>query len=365
MTWSPVRSTSFCLVAENRKAILMALLAAALYGISSPIAKLLLLKIPPTLLAGLLYLGAGFGMALVNLIRGLSQRDSAEAKLSSKETPFVIGMILLDIAAPVFLMLALTRTTAANVSLLNNFEIVATAVIALLIFKEAIGKRMWWAIALITTASLVLSLEDASSFSFSIGSVFVILACVSWGFENNLTRLLSLKDPLQIVVLKGFGSGTGSLIIAWTLKQYSTDFLYMGLALLLGFVAYGLSIYCYIVSQRTLGAARTSAYYAAAPFIGVLLSILIFGQKISGSFVVALSLMIIGAYFAAVEQHQHRHRHEGTAHEHRHHHQDGHHNHSHQDLEVLGELEHSHFHAHEPLEHAHPHTPDLHHKHPH
>jgi drug/metabolite transporter (DMT)-like permease len=346
----------------NKKAILLAILAAALYGIGSPFAKLLLVDIPPVLLAALLYLGAGLGMLAVNRIRGLGGQLSNEAKLTRVELPFVIGMVLLDVAAPVFLMIALTLTTAANASLLNNFEIVATALIALIWFKETIGRRMWIAIALITLASSILSIEDASSFSFSIGSLFVLLACACWGLENNLTRMLSLKDPLQIVVIKGFGSGIGSLILAMALKQGSRNILYLALALVLGFFAYGLSIFFYISAQRTLGAARTSAYYAVAPFIGVAISILVFGQKMSVSFVIALLIMISGAYFAAVERHSHVHTHEAITHEHKHQHQDGHHTHLH-DESVNGE--HSHEHTHEAQEHAHAHTPDLHHKHRH
>ncbi len=314
-------------------------------------------------MAALLYLGAGIGMLLINIYRSIRNSVSHEARLTRKELPFVVGMVVLDIAAPVFLMIALTLTTAANTSLLNNFEIVATAIVALFIFKEAIGRRMWFAIALITLASIILSVEDAnSSFSFSLGSLFVILACICWGFENNFTRMLSLKDPLQIVVIKGFGSGAGSLMIAVAMRQYSMNIFYILMALLLGFVAYGLSIYFYISAQRTLGAARTSAYYAVAPFIGVLLSIIIFGQKMTWSFIIALTIMIIGAYFAAVEHHKHAHYHEVMTHEHRHNHLDGHHTHQH-----IGsnESEHSHVHTHGEQEHVHTHTPDLHHKHPH
>jgi len=260
-----------------------------------------LVNIPPTLMAAMLYLGAGFGMLLLNVLRGFGHHVSKEASLTRKELPYLIGMVVLDIAAPVFLMIALTLTSAANASLLNNFEIVATSIIALIVFREAVGRRMWIAIVLITLASALLSIEDASSFSFSIGSLFVLLACVCWGFENNFTRMLSLKDPLQIVVIKGLGSGTGSLIIALALKQYSSNYLYLALALVLGFVAYGVSIFLYISAQRSLGAARTSAYYAVAPFIGVALSIMVFGQKMNWTFIIALIIMIAGAYFAAVE----------------------------------------------------------------
>lgn len=220
----------------------MAILAAALYGVSAPFSKLLLINIPPTLMAALLYLGAGTGMLLIKIFQRLGSAREVEAGLTRKELPYIIGMVLLDIAAPIFLMIALTQTTAANASLLNNFEIVATAMVAMLLFKEQIGRRMWLAIALISVASLILSVEDASSFSFSLGSLFALLACVCWGLENNCTRMLSLKDPLQIVVIKGFGSGIGALLIAWSVGQSHAKLQYITMAMLLGFVAYGLSI---------------------------------------------------------------------------------------------------------------------------
>lgn len=347
---------------NKTSAIFMAILAAALYGVSAPFSKLLLVHIPPTLMAALLYLGAGTGMLLFNIFKRLSSSQRVEASLTRKELPYIIGMVLLDIAAPVFLMLSLTRTTAANVSLLNNFEIVATALTAMVFFKEQIGRRMWVAIALISVASVVLSIEDASSASFSLGSLFVLLACVCWGLENNCTRMLSLKDPLQIVMIKGFGSGIGSLLIAWSIGQFSAKFHYMVMAMLLGFVAYGLSVFFYIKAQRALGAARTSAYYAVAPFIGVLISISIFGQLMTASFIIASVIMIIGSIFASTEFHRHAHLHQTITHEHRHNHQDGHHNHPH-DENSAGE--HSHMHTHEEIEHAHKHTPDTHHTHHH
>lgn len=347
---------------KNKTAISIAILAAALFGISAPVSKLLLEKIPPTLMASLLYLGAGFGMLAINIAKGLGKKRKIEAKLTKKEMPYILGMIILDVAAPVCLMIGLRMTTAANASLLSNFEIVATSLIALLIFNEAIGKRMWMAISLITLSSMILSVEDLSSFSFSGGSIFILIACLCWGFENNCTRMLSLKDPLQIVVVKGFGAGVGSLLIALVLKQYSANLLYLTMALVLGFVSYGLSIYFYIMAQRELGAARTSAYYAVAPFIGVLFSIIIFDQQITVSFIISLAIMITGAYFAAVEHHIHRHIHEEATHEHRHNHCDNHHTHTH-DYQVEGE--HSHIHTHEKIEHTHTHTPDTHHTHSH
>lgn len=286
---------------KHNSAILLAILAAALYAISSPVSKILLNKVSPTMMAALLYLGAGIGMSIIGFYRKKTGKIKEEMKITKKEMPYTVGMVVLDILAPIFLMIGLTRTTPANVSLLNNFEIVATSLIALFIFKEVISKRLWIAIILITIASIVLSIEDASSFSFSLGSIFVLFASVCWGLENNCTRMLSVKDPLQVVVIKGFGSGFGSLLISFILKETSTDVFYIIATLLLGFVAYGLSIYFYVYAQRELGAAKTSAYYAIAPFIGVVLSFIIFSDIPTISFIAALLIMIVGTYFASTD----------------------------------------------------------------
>lgn len=279
--------------------IVWAILAAALYAISTPVSKLLLEEVPPAMMAALLYLGAGIGMLLLGLVRKGLGKGQAERKLTRKDLPFSVGMIVLDIAAPICLMVGLATTSPANASLLNNFEIVATSIIALSVFKEKIGKRLWLAIGLITLSSVVLSFEGASSFRFSIGSLFVLLACICWGFENNCTRMMSQSDPLEIVVLKGFGSGLGSLVIAYVVGARIPALRFILVTLLLGFAAYGLSIFFYVYAQRKLGAAKTSAYYAVAPFIGVALSLLIFWELPSPSFWVALLIMGVGAYLAA------------------------------------------------------------------
>ena len=286
---------------KRTSAIFYAVLAAALYAISSPVSKLLLVEVPPTMMAALLYLGAGIGMSLIAFYRYKRGKLKEEMNLTRKELPYTLGMIALDILAPIFLMVGLTMTTPATVSLLNNFEIVATSLIALFIFKEFITKRLWIAIGLITVSSILLSVEDFSNLSFSFGSLLVLLASISWGFENNITRKLSVKDPLQVVILKGFGSGLGSLLISLTLKETTTNILYIALTLLLGFVAYGMSIYLYVYAQRHLGAAKTSAYYAVAPFIGAALSLLIFLEIPSLTFIIALLIMIIGTYFASTD----------------------------------------------------------------
>jgi drug/metabolite transporter (DMT)-like permease len=286
---------------KNKLGITLAILAAALYAISTPVSKLLLDHIPSTLLAGLLYLGAGIGMSAMGAGLTLMKKRQDEPKLSRSDLPYTLGMIVLDILAPILLLLGLTTATAENVALLNNFEIVATAIIALLLFREKISKRLWWAIGLIAVASGILSFENMASLDFSFGSVFVILAAVCWGLENNCTRRLSEKDPLQIVIVKGLCSGIGSLIIGLCLGERVYDILPIICALALGFVAYGLSIFVYVYAQRFIGAAKTSAYYAIAPFISSALALLIFRQMPHFTFFIAAIVMAVGSYLAAKE----------------------------------------------------------------
>lgn len=279
--------------------IFLAILAAGLYALSSPFSKLLLPFMPSTLMAGFLYLGAGLGMTALAFSRKAAGRPEAEARLTRKELPYTIAMIVLDIAAPISLMFGLTMTTAANASLLNNFEIVATAIIALLIFKEAISARLWLGILFVTASCALLSFEDISSLQFNLGSLFVLLACILWGIENNCTRKLSSKDPLEIVMVKGIFSGLGSVMIGLLCGERLRHLWAIPLVLLLGFVAYGLSIYYYVYAQRLLGAARTSAYYAIAPFIGAFLSLIIFHEVPGVLFLAALALMAVGAWLSS------------------------------------------------------------------
>ncbi|MBQ1310942.1 MAG: DMT family transporter [Blautia sp.] len=281
--------------------ILMAFLAAGLYALNSPFSKLLLAYMPSTLMAGFLYAGAGFGMILLSLIRKTAGRQGTESPLTRQDLPFTAAMIVLDIAAPICLLFGLSMTTAANASLLNNFEIAATAVIALLLFKESVSARLWLGILFVTASCSLLCLEDASSLRFNTGSLFVLLACICWGLENNCTRKLSAKDPLQIVMFKGIFSGTGSLLIGILCGERVLHLWAVPVVLLLGFVAYGLSIYYYVRAQRILGAARTSACYAVAPFTGVFLSLVIFREIPGTLFIAALVLMIAGAWLSSCD----------------------------------------------------------------
>ena len=279
--------------------IFLAVLAAGLYALSSPFSKLLLPFMPSTLMAGFLYLGAGLGMTAFALGKKAAGRPESEARLTLQELPYTIAMIVLDIAAPISLLFGLTMTTAANASLLNNFEIVATAIIALLIFKESISTRLWLGILFVTASCTLLSFEDISSLQFNAGSLFVLLACILWGIENNCTRKLSSKDPLEIVMVKGIFSGLGSVMIGLVCGERILHLWTIPLVLLLGFVAYGLSIYFYVYAQRLLGAARTSAYYAIAPFIGAFLSLIIFREVPGVLFLAALALMAVGAWLSS------------------------------------------------------------------
>lgn len=284
-------------VLQKSTAILAALGAALLYAVSIPLSPLLLRQTGPVMLAALLYLGAGVGMTLLSLICPVPRKD----RLTRRQLPFTLGMVLLDIAAPIFLMLGLARAPAAHVSLLNNFEIVATSLFALLLFRERISRRVWCAIFLITAASVLLSFEGAQSLRFSPGSLLVLGACLCWGLENNCTRALSQKSAVQIVQVKGLFSGLGSLLVARLAGESLPDWRSLFAAMLLGFVCYGLSIFLYVRAQSVLGAARTSAFYSANPFLAAALSLLLLCQPLADAYPYALALMLLGLYLTVRE----------------------------------------------------------------
>ena len=335
------------------KSVICALLAAAFYAVNMPLSKILLRHVGPTTMAALLYLGAGIGIGALSLL-GKGERGE---KLGRKDLPYVIGMIVLDIAAPIFLMLGIGCGSSSNASLLGNFEIVATTVVALFVFKEPVSKQLWRAIALITLSSILLSFEGMESFRFTYGSLFVLLATICWGFENNCTRNISSKSTYEIVILKGVFSGLGSLAIAAVKREEIPALQYISLALLLGFVAYGLSIFLYVRAQNVLGAAKTSAYYAVAPFIGAFLSFVFLRERLTGMYLLALAVMIAGTLLVVADtlarEHTHPHRHTFThvhggsrhthtvvhTHEHSHYRTQGAHRHYHSRTELERELE--------------------------
>ncbi len=315
-------------------AIILAILAAVFYAVNVPVSKLLLANVPPKLMAAFLYLGAGAGIGILSLFNK-KDREKSE-RLAKTDLPYVIGMIVLDIAAPIFLMLGIRLGSAANASLLGNFEIVATTVIALALFREAVSKRLWLAILLITASSIILSFDGTDGLRFSTGSLFVLGATLCWGLENNCTRKISDKSTYEIVVLKGFFSGAGSLIIALASGEKLPAIQYIGIALVLGFVAYGLSIFLYVRAQNTLGAAKTSAFYAAAPFVGSLLAFVFLREKLTANYLVALAVMIGGTALVVadtlIRTHTHEHTHTCT--------------HSHNGVIHTHEIRHSHPHNH-------------------
>lgn len=284
---------------RTSKAIAMAILAALLFGLNAPFSKLLLKLVSPELMAALLYLGTGLGMALLYLISFQHERTS-EKDLDRQDLPWLAGMVLLDVAAPILLMLGLSRVSAETTALLVNFEIVATTLVAMVVFKEMLSWKLGVAIIFVIIASMLLTVQgDLRAISLSSGAVLILGATCCWGFENNITRCLSDKNPLQTVIVKGFGSGLGALLVAFLSRQVHGTPQGVVLAMLLGFVAYGLSIFFYIKAQRYLGAAKTSAFYAAAPFFGVLISLLLFRELPEPKFWGALVIMIIAAVLAA------------------------------------------------------------------
>lgn len=287
---------------QNAAGISLAILAAGLYAINAPFSKILLDYLPSTLMAGFLYLGAGLGMLVLLMVRKATGRGQKEAALTKAELPYTVAMILLDIAAPVLLMVGLKNTSAAAASLLNNFEIVATALIALAVFREKISARLWAGIFFVTASCLILSVDASGGFTFSAGSLFILLASVCWGLENNCTRKLSSKDPLQIILLKGIFSGSGSLVIGLSAGERISQWWSVPAVLAVGLVAYGMSIYFYVYAQRKLGAARTSAYYAVSPFIGTALSLVIFRSIPPVNYFIGLGLMVIGGWLSSSDQ---------------------------------------------------------------
>ena len=338
-------------------ATLFAILAAALYALNAPLSKGLLAHAGPTMMAAFLYLGAGAGLFLW----GRFVPDTEASPITRAEYPYVVGMIVLDIAAPILLMLGLQHTGSANASLLNNFEIVATSLIALLLFREKLSRRLALAILLVTIASIILSFEGAESLRFGTGSAFVLAAACCWGLENNCTRMLSNCSSVQITTLKGIFSGLGSLIVALTVGESLPAPLWICAIALLGFVAYGLSINFYIKAQKDLGAAKTSAYYSIAPFLGVLFGVVLLKEQPEGRFFLGLGVMIAATVLMIFDTislqhthehthtHCHEHRHGDTVHTHEHTHQ---HSHAH----IHGTDESAHDHPHSAIEgHCHSH----------
>jgi drug/metabolite transporter (DMT)-like permease len=345
-----------------RFGILLALLSAALFGASTPFAKLLLGTVDPWLMAGLLYLGAGLGLLVVHLTRGALRLLVIEAPLRRTDMPWLAAVIMAGgIMGPLLLMFGLAHTDAAGASLLLNLEGVATMGIAWIVFRENVDRRLLLGALAILMGAALLSWQGRASFDW--GAPLIAGACVCWGVDNNLTRKLSSADPVQIAMLKGLVAGTVNVVLS--LAQGAV-FPVAGTLLaagVVGFLGYGVSLVLFVLGLRHLGTARTGAYFSLAPFIGAVLAILLLSDPLSLRIAVAGGLMAFGLWLHLTERHEHEHTHDEMEHEHRHIH-DEHHQHTHGADNPSGEP-HTHWHRHGRLVHRHPHYPDLHHRHSH
>lgn len=344
-------------------AIAFAFGSAALFGLSTPVAKFLLGEVHPVVLAGLFYCGAGLGVAALRRLRA-DFVQTAQTPLARRDIPWLVGSILAGgVAGPLLLMIGLAQTEASTASLLLAFEGAATAVIARVFFGESYGPRLVLGMTLLVGGAAVLSWSGAPTLGSFTGPLAIIAACFAWAFDNNLTRKISLADPLQIVEIKGLAAGPVNLALGlWSggfLPPAATSLV----AGAVGFVSYGLSLVLFVLALRGLGAARTSAYFATAPFLGALGAVAGLGDPMTLQLAGAGLLMGLGAWLHLTEQHEHEHLHAALEHSHSHRHDD-HHRHTHEPSDVPGEP-HAHPHRHEPTRHMHVHAPDAHHDHGH
>jgi drug/metabolite transporter (DMT)-like permease len=348
----------------NRTAVLYALTSALLFGLSTPAAKVLVGSIHPVTLAGLLYCGAGIGVAALRRILPAAVTGAPETALSRTDLPWLAAAICAGgILGPLLLMFGLTRTDAATASLLLTLEGVATALMAWFIFHENFDRRIAIGMASLVAGAAILSWSGAPSFDSLAGPLAIAGACVSWGLDNNLTRKVSLADPMQIAMLKGLIAGPFNLILGLSIGHQIPTFSGIFLTGVIGFLGYGVSLALFVVALRGLGTARTGAYFSTAPFIGGAAAIVLLGDPITGQLLLAAALMALGVWLHLTEHHEHEHFHETLVHTHPHVH-DIHHRHGHKTGDPPGEP-HTHAHQHSPMHHTHPHVPDMHHTHRH
>ena len=353
--------------AEQRRAVGLALAAAVLFGASAPLAKLLLANAAPQLLAGLLYLGSGIGLGVVWLRARHSAQLARETALTQRDVPWLAGAIAFGgVLGPLLLMIGLTRTPASGASLLLNLEGVLTALIAWFVFRENFDRRIALGMLAIVTGGALLSWEGRVSWGGLAGPLAVAGACLCWAIDNNLTQKVSAGDPVQITMIKGLVAGSVNTAIAFLLGASLPAAPLALAALVLGLLSYGASLVFFVLALRHLGTARTGAYFSTAPFVGAMLSLIIFRERPTTLLIVAAILMGLGVWLHFTERHEHVHRHETTEHDHSHVH-DEHHQHTHapSDPPVTDPAPHTHLHRHEPMLHSHPHYPDIHHRHAH
>lgn len=341
-----------------------AIASALLFGASTPFAKLLLGDgIGPLVLAGLLYLGSGIGLTFFRLGGRALGHATAEASLRPADLPWLAAIVLSGgVIGPSLLMLGLATTPASSASLLLNLESLATMVIAWIVFRENVDTRLLLGAGAILAGALLLSWQGGPG-GLGVGSLAIAGACLAWGIDNNLTRKLSAADPVQIALIKGLCAGATNLTLGLACGSMLPRVPGIAAAGAIGFFGYGVSLVFFVLGLRHLGAARTGAYFATAPFVGAVVAVAILHEPVSLQLIVAGALMAVGLYLHLTESHEHSHRHAPMRHEHRHSH-DQHHQHAHDGEDPAGEP-HSHWHEHRPIAHSHPHYPDLHHRHPH
>ncbi len=349
---------------------ILAIVSAILFGASTPLAKLLIGEgIQPQLLAGLFYLGAGLGLAAVQGFGAVFGKHVSEAPLRRSDVPRLsIAVLVGGTVAPTLLLMGLARTSATAAALLLNLEGVATMVIAWIGFRENVDRRLLIGAAAITAGAVLLSIGTHTTGSPAaettlVGSLLIAAACIGWGIDNNVTRGLSGADPVQITMIKGLVAGAINVALALVTGARFPAPAPLLAAAIVGFVGYGISLVLFVRAMRYLGAARTSAYFSTAPFIGALLALALFSGSLTTSIVIAGLLMGWGVYLHLTERHSHDHVHTEIEHEHSHTH-DAHHQHDHE-ADQSANQPHSHRHRHAPLIHKHPHYPDLHHHHRH
>lgn len=349
----------------SKRPYLNVIASAVLFGLSTPLSKLLLEDLSPLALAGLLYLGASLGLTLYSIGQKsfFKNKEDPSPPLRKHDWPWLAGSILAGgIVAPVCLMFGLARLSGYAASLLLNLEGIATALIAVFIFKESAGRRIWLALVFMTCAGVFLSWDPGRNEFAVTGSLLVLAAIIGWGLDNNLMRKISEKSPVQITRIKGLAAGVFSLGTAIALGSKMSSWVAVAAGLVLGAFSYGLSLVFFINALRVIGAFRTGAFFSLAPFVGALVSLLVLPEPARWVLVPGAILMVLGVALIVGERHEHRHRHERLVHEHAHTHGDAHHLHAH---EGPGAEPHAHEHKHEELDHVHGHWPDVHHRHEH
>lgn len=351
----------------SQRGIGYAILAAVLFGASTPLAKLLLRDVSPALLAGLLYLGSGLGLCTWSLFR--RSGTAAEARLSRRDLPWLALVVLFGgMLGPLLLMWGLARTPAATASLLLNLEGVLTAALAWFVFRENFDRRIALGMLAIVAGGVVLSWGGAPTLQsvtleMLLGPLAITGACLAWALDNNLTRKISAADPVQIASIKGLGAGATNVAIGLALGASLPGPAVISLAAVLGLASYGVSLVLFILALRHLGSARTGAYFSSAPFVGAVLSVVMLAEPVTLPLLAAAGLMGLGLWLHLTEVHCHEHDHPYLEHEHWHEH-DEHHQHDHPPgIDPAGP--HSHWHVHLPMRHSHAHYPDIHHQHDH